>query len=57
MYWNFRADQSAEDAAKFLAERSHHVGIHTEPVKYNTWDRGHRRQNKVRRLYFEYGGE
>jgi len=50
-YWAL--NMTPENAAQFLAERSHHVLLHVEPVEI----KGDEVQNLIRRLYFESGGE
>ena len=50
-YWTFISTTTAEEAAAFLAERSQHVPLHTEPTGF-----GGPLQEHARELYFELGG-
>ncbi|MCP4540645.1 MAG: hypothetical protein GY832_26200 [Chloroflexi bacterium] len=49
-YWTHEG--TPKQAAQFLAERSHHVLLHVEPIS-----NGDIEQEEIRRLYFEAGGE
>jgi len=50
-FWRHKG--TPEQAAQFLAERSHHVLLHVEPIEVQ----GNDEQNEIRQLYFELGGE
>lgn len=50
LFWTHEG--TPEQAARFLAERSHHVLLHVEPISD-----GEATQEEIRRMYFEFGGE
>lgn len=49
-HWTFEG--TAEGAARMLAERSHNVLLHVEPIS-----NGDETQEQIRQMYFEFGGE